>query len=55
MRKKVIADKVTADYDCDKCNSRQSEVPIQESIYNGPPLCPNCGEVMSLDEVFIES
>jgi len=55
MKKKVIADYVTANYYCSKCDKIETEVPIQESIYNGPPMCLNCNIEMSLDEVFIES
>jgi len=55
MKRKVIADYVTANYYCSKCEYIVTEVPIQESIYNGPPMCLNCDEQMSLDEVYIES
>jgi len=55
MKRKVIADYVTANYYCSKCKKIETDVPIQESIYDGPPLCPNCDIEMVLDEVYIES
>ena len=53
-KRRVEADAVTADYYCDICEKRQDDVPIQESIYVGPPVCIDCDEEMSLDKVHLK-
>jgi DNA-directed RNA polymerase subunit RPC12/RpoP len=51
---KVDINGATANYRCDYCESKEEDVPIQESIYNGPPICLNCGEEMAIDEVYVK-
>ena len=55
MKKRLVeADAVTADYYCDTCEKRENDVPIQESIYTGPPMCALCDVEMSLDKVHLK-
>ena len=43
---------IEANYSCGNCENKIKNIPIQESIYNGPPICLNCGEEMLIDEVY---
>ena len=56
MKKTIVnIDRITVNYRCDNCEKTETDVPVQESIYDGPPICLNCGEEMELDEAYIES
>ena len=53
MKKEVAVDKVVATYYCEDCDCDAHDVPVQESIYNGPPMCPNCEDEMSIDTISV--
>jgi hypothetical protein len=44
---------VVADYVCDRCERTTKNIPVQESIYNGAPLCEACQEEMSLEKICV--
>lgn len=48
--RKVTTDFVRLNFICEDCDIKQSSIPIAEAVYNGPPLCPECEEEMSLEE-----
>lgn len=52
--KRVECDSVVAEYYCDNCEKREKNVPVQESIYAGPPMCDECDCEMSLDKMFLK-
>lgn len=53
--KELYTDKVYADYMCTKCERRIENVPVQESIYNGPPICRHCAdEEMELQTMWLK-
>ncbi len=55
MKKELQVEKVVATYYCDDCQNDAHDVPVQESIYNGPPMCTNCNEEMTLDTIHVTS
>ena len=54
MKKEIPCDSVYAEYYCDNCETREKNIPVQESIYAGAPYCSKCNIEMSLDKLFIE-
>ena len=54
-RMKILdQEQVVANYYCDKCGEKQINIPVQESIYTGAPMCIDCNLEMSLDQIYIK-
>ena len=55
MKKEVRAENVLADFYCEDCQNDIHDVSVQESIYNGPPMCMTCNQEMTLGIVHVKS
>ena len=53
MKTELNADHVLADFMCDNCQATSEEIPVQETIYNGPPYCTKCENEMSLQKIYL--
>jgi DNA-directed RNA polymerase subunit RPC12/RpoP len=48
----IDIDSVMVSYKCKRCKKLITDIPVQESIYNGPPLCTDCEEEMDIVSIY---